>query len=91
LRFFSAAASLVTSPLAKPHQGVAQKTTLCSLAIICTPVASTSWSEPNRPWPYREIRAGSVTLAELGTRHSNWPVAMLPGLWVGVASGLEEL
>ena len=50
-RFFNAAASLSVSPSARPHQSVAQKTMLCSLAMSCTLVASTSVWEPSRPWP----------------------------------------
>ena len=45
--------------------------------------ASTSSSEPSRPWPYSEIRAGWRLAPSVGMMHSNCAVATLPGIWVG--------
>ena len=55
------------SPLASPHQSVAQNTKLCSSAIALTLPAVTSSREPSRPCPYSEIRAGVAAVAVFGT------------------------
>ena len=75
-----AAASLPTSPLARPQKSVAQNTMLCPVASASTAPEWTSSSEPSSPWPYSEIRAGLSAVAVLGTMHSNVVVATLPAI-----------
>ena len=68
--------------LAMPIQLVAQKTKLCSLAMLRTLPALTSLAVPSSPWPYSDGRAGLAirrgVTAECGTTQVKFAVMSGP-------------